>query len=77
MWQKRCGSSGVTAAADGSSGAGPAVGDQSEGRARAFVRMRRPGALTFAAISARSEWAGARVEIVHGFFRESPSGQMT
>ena len=34
MWQKRCGSSGVAAAAGGSSGAGPAVlGDQSEGRA--------------------------------------------
>ena len=54
MWQKRCGSSGVAAAADGSSGAGPAVGDQSginQRVARAFVRVRRPGALTFAAIS--------------------------
>ena len=32
MWQKRCGSSGVAAAAGGSSGAGPAMGDQSEDR---------------------------------------------
>ena len=33
MWRERFGSSGVAAAIDGSSGAGPAVGDQSEGRA--------------------------------------------
>ena len=33
MWRERFGSSGVAAAVDGSSGAGPAVGDQSEGRA--------------------------------------------
>ena len=33
MWRERCGSSGVAAAADGSSWAEPAGGDQSEGRA--------------------------------------------
>ena len=33
MWRERFGSSDVAAAVDGSSGAGPAVGDQSEGRA--------------------------------------------
>ena len=66
MRRERFGSSGVAAAADGSSGAGPAVGDQSginQRVARAFVRVRRPGALTFAAINFaaindRSEWAG-------------------
>ena len=54
MRRERFGSSGVAAAADGSSGAGPAVGDQSginQRVARAFVRVRRPGALTFAAIT--------------------------
>ena len=66
MWRERFGSSGVAAAVDGSSGAGPAVGDQSEGRARAFVRMRRPGALTFAAISEVGV-GGRRLEIGHGF----------
>ena len=50
MWQKRCGSSGVAAAAGGSSGQGrPWVVNQMV--ARAFVRVRRPGALTFAAIT--------------------------
>ena len=60
MRRERFGSSGVAAAADGSSGAGPAVGDQSEGRACV-----RAGAQTWRAhlrgyhLSARSEWAGA------------------
>ena len=44
--------------------------------ARVFVRVRRSGVLTFAAISGvgvlGSEWAGGRVESGHGFFREPP-----
>ena len=74
MRRERFGSSGVAAAADGSSGAGPAVGDQSginQRVARAFVRVRRPGALTFAAISEVGV-GGRRVEIGHGFLRGPP-----
>ena len=50
MWRERCGSSGVAAAADGSSWAEPAGGDQSEGRACVRAGALGPGVLTFAAI---------------------------
>ena len=51
MWRERFGSSGVAAAVDGSSGAGPAAWVINRRVARAFVRVHRPGALTVAAIS--------------------------
>jgi hypothetical protein len=41
--------------------------------ARAFVRVRRPGALTFAAISEVGV-GGRRVEIGHGFLRDPATG---
>ena len=44
--------------------------------ARAFVRVRRPGALTFAAISEVGV-GGRRVEIGHGFLREPPCAAIT
>ena len=59
MWRERCGSSGVAAAADGSSWAEPAGGDQSEGRACVRAGALGPGVLTFAAICEVAVRAGA------------------
>ena len=67
MWRERCGSSGVAAAADGSSWAEPAAGMINQGVARAFARVRRPGLLTFAAVSEVGV-SGRRVGAWRAFF---------
>ena len=69
MWRERCGSSGVAAAAGGSSWAEPAGGDQSGGRARAFARVRRPGVLGHSADRFEPQLALSLVPVSmrHGF----------
>ena len=51
MWRERCGSSGVAAARQMAAAGRSRPGMINQGVARAFARVRRPGLLTFAAVS--------------------------
>ena len=64
MWRERFGSSGVAAAIDGSSAGQGRPWVINQRVARAFVRVHRPGALTFAAISEVGV-GGRRVDCGH------------